>query len=188
MVVRFTERLVIKASFTSDDVDFVSMQRGWVLEGHRLPDGEAFVDIWKTLDGKTEIRQVDAQFIGTRYFTLRGFGSAEVARHLRQDCDLWTTGEALGELRKARSRNETLRLVYAAAVSAAEEDGAQVAQEFRAVVQNPDAGIRQSVIIATGFFPHPDLVELVRALGDSDPVDHVRRNAQLLLTGLSESG
>jgi hypothetical protein len=78
------ERLVIKPGFTSDDVDFVSTQRGWILQRHRIPEGGAYVDTWVTPDGKTEIPQVDDQPIGTRYFTLRGPGTAEVARHIRQ--------------------------------------------------------------------------------------------------------
>ncbi|MGK5671850.1 hypothetical protein ACSNOB_03255 [Micromonospora sp. URMC 106] len=54
----FIERLVIKASFTSDDVDFVSMQRGWILEQAQRREAGAYIDSWVTLDGKTEIHQV----------------------------------------------------------------------------------------------------------------------------------
>ena len=44
----------------------------------------------------------------------------------------------------------------------------------------------RGLIIAAGYFPYAGLVELVTDLRDSDPVDHVRKNAQLLLDGLSE--
>jgi hypothetical protein len=185
-VTNFAERLVIKPGFTSDDVDFVSMQRGWILQRSRIPEGAAYVDTWVTLDRKTEIHQVDDQPIGTRYFTLRGPGSGEVAQHIRQDCDIWPTDAALDELRRAEARDDKLRLVYAAALSASEQEGERVVQEFRNVVRDPDAGVRQAVVIATGYFPHPGLVELVGELRDSDPVDHVRRNAAILLDGLSE--
>ncbi|MER6145732.1 HEAT repeat domain-containing protein [Streptomyces sparsogenes] len=182
-----SERLVIKPGFTSDDVDFVSMQWGWILQRHRIPEGGAYVDTWVTLDRKTEIHQVDDQPIGTRYFTLRGPGTAEVARHIRQDCDLWLIDEALDALRTADTRDEKLRLVYAAALSASEQDAEErVVPEFRNVMRDPDAGVRQSVVIATGYLPHPGLVELVRELRDRDPVEHVRRNAAILLDGLSE--
>ena len=48
-----------------------------------------FVDGWVTLDGETEIHQVDDVPIGTRYLTVRGSGSTEVAQQIRKDCDLW---------------------------------------------------------------------------------------------------
>ncbi|MGW8887829.1 HEAT repeat domain-containing protein [Streptomyces sp. NPDC055749] len=182
----FIERLVIKASFTSDDVDFVSMQRGWILKQAQKPESGAFIDVWVTLDRKTEIHQVDDRPIGTRYFTLRGPGSGEVSQHIREDCELWSTQEALSELRGVSARSDKLVCVYAAALAAGEEDGEQVTQEFRNVTRDPDAGIRQSVILAAGYFPYPGLVDLVRELRDSDPVEHVRRNAQLLLDGLSQ--
>jgi HEAT repeat protein len=95
--------------------------------------------------------------------------------------------EALNALRTADTRDEKLRLVHAAALSASEQDTEEgVVQEFRNVMRDPDAGVRQSVVIAMGYFPHPGLVELVRELRDRDPVEHVRRNAAILLDGLAE--
>jgi hypothetical protein len=47
-----------------------------------------------------------------------------------------------------------------------------------------DPGVRQAVVVATGYLPWPDLVELVRELAEQDPVDHVRHNAGILLEGL----
>ncbi|GAB2842248.1 HEAT repeat domain-containing protein [Lentzea nigeriaca] len=179
----FSSRFVLKSGFTSDDVDFVAMRRGWILTHHQKPEAGAFVDIFVTLDRKTEIHQVDDRPIGTRYLTVRGPGSAEVTAHVRHDCELWSTPEALRELDRASTTNDKLICVYAAALSAADEDGDQLAQAFRRVAGDPDAGVRQSVVIATGYFPHPGLLDLVRQLRDSDPAGHVRRNAALLLEG-----
>lgn len=176
----FVERLVLKSTFTSDDVDFVSMQRGWVLHQHRLPEAGAFVDGWLTLDGETEIHQVDDVPIGMRYLTVRG-SSTEVAQHIRQDCDLWSTAEALAALSTASTRDDLLPAVYAAALSATEQDAQEVADAFRTVANHADADVRQSVVIAAGYFSHPALVALVRELRDSDPADHIRHNAQHLL-------
>ena len=162
------------------------MQRGWILKQVHKPEAGAYVDVWLTLDRKTEIHQVDDQPIGTRYFRLRGPGSEEVALHIQDDCELWSTPEALSKLRGASIRNEKLICIYAAALAANEEDGEQVTQEFRNVARDPDAGVRQSLIIATGYFPYSGLVELVRDLCDSDPADHVRKNARLLLDGLDQ--
>ncbi|WTX01022.1 hypothetical protein OG216_47240 (plasmid) [Streptomycetaceae bacterium NBC_01309] len=67
----FVKRIVIKSSFTSDDVDFVSMQRGWILKHHQKQEAGAHIDVWVTLDRKTEIHQVDDRSIGIRCFTLR---------------------------------------------------------------------------------------------------------------------
>jgi len=144
----------------------------------------AYIDAWVTLDRKTEIHQVDDRPIGTRYFRLRGPSSGEVAQHIQDDCELWSTPEALSELYGASTRKEKLIRIYAAALAADEEDGEQVTQEFRRVARDPDAGVRQASIIATGCFPYSGLVELVRDLYGGDPVDHVKKNAQLLLDGL----
>ena len=171
----FVERLVLKSTFTSDDLDFVSMQRGWVLHQHRLPEASAFVDGWLTLDGETEIHQVDDAPIGMRYLTVRGSGSTEVAQHIRQDCDLWSTAEALAALSTASTRDDLLPAVYAAALSATEQDGEDVVRTFRTVANHSDADVRQSVVIAAGYFPHPALVELVHELRDSDQADHIRQ-------------
>jgi hypothetical protein len=61
----------------------------------------------------------------------------------------------------------------------------QVAEAFQKVARDTDAGVRQSVIIATGYFPHRGLIDFVRQLRDSDPVGHVRKNAEILLSGHS---
>lgn len=180
----FVERLVLKSTFTSDDVDFVSMRRGWVLRQHRLPEGGAFVDGWLTLDGETEIHQVDDVPIGMRYLTVRGSGSTEVTQHIRKDCDLWSTTEALAELSTASTREALLPAIYAAALSATDQDAQEAADAFRTAANHPDAEVRQSVVIATGYFSHPPLIDLVRELRDSDPSDHIRHNAQHLLEAL----
>jgi hypothetical protein len=110
-----------------------------------------------------------------------------VARHIRQDCDLWLPDEALDALRTADTRDEKLRLVHAAALSASEQDAEEgVVQEFRNVMRDPDAGVRQPWSSPRVTFPTPVWVELVRELRDRDPVEHVRRNAAILLDGLSE--
>ncbi|HUR09599.1 MAG TPA: HEAT repeat domain-containing protein [Nonomuraea sp.] len=180
----FGERLVIKANFTSDDVDFVSMQRGWILKQAQKHEAGAYIDSWVTLDRETEIHQIDDRPIATRYFTLRGPGSAEVARHIREDCELWSAPEALKALNEASARGEKLALVYAVALAATEEHGERVTRAFQNIACDPDATVRQSVIVAAGYFPYPGLVDLVRQLRDGDPVDHVRKNAEILLNGL----
>ncbi|PUB19865.1 hypothetical protein C8K30_11934 [Promicromonospora sp. AC04] len=182
----FVKRFVLKSGFTSDDVDFVSMQRGWILKQVQKHEAGAYIDVWVTLDRKTEIHQVDDRPIGTRYLRVHGPGSNDVAQHIREDCELWSTPEALTELRGTSVGNEKLICIYAAALAADEADGEQVTQEFRNVAGDPDTGVRQSLIIATGYFPYAGLIELVTDLRDSDPVDHVRKNAQLLLDGLSQ--
>jgi hypothetical protein len=183
-VTDFVERFVLKHTFTSDDVDFVSMQRGWILVKAQLQEGEAYVDGWVTLDRQTEIHQVDDRPIGTRYLTVRGPGSADLAHHIRQACDLWTTPEVLASLSRASTRDATLTAVYAAVLSATEQDAPEVVREFRPLAAHPDPGIRQSLIIAAGYFPTPDLLALVQPFRHTDPVAHIRTNATLLLEAL----
>ncbi|MBB4937894.1 HEAT repeat protein [Streptosporangium album] len=91
----------------------------------------------------------------------------------------------MNALNGASARNEKLALVYAVALAATEQHGEPVTQAFQNVARDPDPAVRQSVIVATGYFPYPGLVDLVRQLRDSDPVDHVRKNAEILLNGLS---
>lgn len=61
----------------------------------------------------------------------------------------------------------------------------EITTEFEALSPHADPGIRQSLVIAAGYFPAPGLVRLVQVLGDTDPIDHVRTNAALLVAGLS---
>jgi hypothetical protein len=190
----FIERFVLRGTFTSDDVDFVSVQRGWILRRHQMPEGGAYIDGWVTLDRQTEIHQVDVRPIATRPRRTRSRQRRGHTAH-PPNCDLWSTteppGHALsrhphrpvggehpsrglgGELAdRATCRRVRRRVVC---------DAAEVARAFRTIASHPDAGVRQSVIIATGYFPHTTPISLIRGLRDEDPADHVRTNAQHLL-------
>ena len=75
--------------------------------------------------------------------------------------------------------------MYAAVLSATEQDAGDVARAFRNVANHSDVGVRQSVIIAAGYFSHPALIDLVRELRDSDPADDIRDTAQRLLDAVA---
>ncbi|MEV0704650.1 hypothetical protein AB0I53_42960 [Saccharopolyspora sp. NPDC050389] len=57
-------------------------------------------------------------------------------------------------------------------------------ERFRALAADTGPGVRQSVVVATGYRPWLELVEIVRRLSATDDVEHVRENARLLLEGL----
>ncbi|MGY0059855.1 HEAT repeat domain-containing protein [Streptomyces sp. LZ34] len=116
-----------------------------------------------------------------RYVTVEGEGSEAVAEQVRENCDLWSWQEAQAALRAATGRSDTLVALYAAALTAPETQRRSLVEDFRAITRDPDPGLRQAVIIATGYLPWPGLVELVEELRDNDPERHVRENARLLL-------
>ncbi|TJZ57140.1 hypothetical protein FCH28_06685 [Streptomyces piniterrae] len=192
MSVNIKERLVLKPTVTDSDIRKMALDGGWDLYDIGDTSSGVYVDVW--FSGTVEIRYVEDEFVGQRYFTLWGDGSGDgdgagagnVKRDIQDGLDLWSVGEALAALRRAVDREEKLLAIYAAALSATGEPDQRLIDAFRAIArEEEDAGIRQAIVIATGYLPWPGLVELVEGLRDSDPVDHVRRNAQILLDGLS---
>ncbi|MGW7681361.1 hypothetical protein ACWGID_11505 [Kribbella sp. NPDC054772] len=182
----FDERLVLRESFTSDDMDFVSMQRGWVLRQARMPEAGAFVDVWVTLDGRAEIHLVDDEPIGVRYVTVRGPGSSEVSDQVRSDCALWTTTEALQALTAASDSPGTITAGYVAALSATPDEADAVAQALLPLAEHPDPAVRRAFVVAAAYFSHPTLVERISRLASSESADQVRTDAQLVLEGLAQ--
>jgi hypothetical protein len=156
----------------------------WDLRGMGNRKAEIYVDKWVTFDGRTEIHYVEDSLTGLPFVTFRGAGSSEAAELIRTGCDVWGFSEALAAIGTAATRDDRLTAVYAAAFTAPGRQVDSAVEVFRSVSRDPDPGIRQSVIVATGYLPWPGLVELVRDLGDADPVDHVRHNARVLLDGL----
>ncbi|MEV0375438.1 hypothetical protein AB0I10_37725 [Streptomyces sp. NPDC050636] len=186
MTVHIKERLVLKQSVTESDIRKVAWDGGWDLYDIGDTSSGVYVDVW--FSGSIEIRYVEDEFIGQRYFTL--WGDEDEARHVKRDIQgnlaLWSAEEGLAAVHQACGRHEKLVALYAAALSATGEPDARLIDTFRAISrEEEDAAVRQAIVIATGYLPWPGLVEVVEGLRDSDPVDHVRHNAQILLDGLS---
>jgi hypothetical protein len=188
LVAEFKERFVLKPDYALSELRRVAWDLDWDIVDFRREEAGAFVDIWTTYDKRTEVHYVDDQPIGMRYLTLRGEGSGETAEQIREKCDLWALSEARQALRVATDRNDKLVALYAAALTAPDAQDDSLVGDFRAVIHDPDAGVRQAVLIATGYLPWPGLVELVAQLRDNDPVEQVRENAGILLDGLREHG
>ncbi|WP_253777535.1 HEAT repeat domain-containing protein [Goodfellowiella coeruleoviolacea] len=146
---------------------------------------DPYVDVWLAENGSVEIRYVEDGVVGLSYVTLHGDEVRPVRQQVESMCELWSSGEALAELRTATDRNDRLRALYAAALSASGAPDPSLVDAFRTIARHDgDPGVRQAVVVATGYLPWPELVELVRELGEHDPVDHVRHNASVLLDGL----
>jgi hypothetical protein len=177
-------RFVLKREFSRSDVKFVAWERNWRLVDLEREENGCYVDIWTTQDTQTEIHLVDDRPIATHYLTVWGGDVGAVEREIREDCKLWSLREALESLRWASDRNKKLISVYAAALAAPFEKNEELVEAFRVVAHDDDAGVRQSVVIATGYLPIPGLVEIVRELSESDPVAQVRENAGTLLEGI----
>ncbi|MFF2955040.1 HEAT repeat domain-containing protein [Kitasatospora sp. NPDC057965] len=189
-------RLVLRPEFGEHDFKLVVWDLFWdLLDLGRQEDG-AVVDSWLTPDGGAEVHYVDDRITGMRYVTIRGDGAAGAEAELRPRCRVWTLDEALSALREASDRNEQTegtdrndRLValYAAALTAEGPEDRSLVEAFAAAARDGDPGIRQAVVVATGYLPWPGLVALVKELSRTDPVDHVRHNARVLLEGLART-
>ena len=88
----------------------------------------------------------------------------------------------------ADDRDATLKAVYATAYTAPPAPVDSAVQAFESLSRSSDTGLRQAVVVATGYLPWPPLVEIVRRLAKTDPVDHVRHNARVLLDGIDIHG
>lgn len=178
------ERFVLKDSCTSGAFKRLTWGFDWDLVDLGRVDAGARIDVWETEDEKTEIHLVTDEPIGLRYIVLHGQRQERVIHQITENCALWSYEEAVAALRGAASRNETLTGVYTVALTAPEDEDENVLDDFRKVGQDPDPGVRQSLVTAAGYLPWRGLVELVADLHAHDPVGFVRDNAGILLEGM----
>ncbi|MER7077816.1 hypothetical protein SAMN02982929_02834 [Saccharopolyspora kobensis] len=177
-------QLVLKPENAEGQVVKVAMEQDWELRvmGNRKAD--VFINVFLT-DDEAEVRYTEDPLTGIPFVTIRGAGCAEIAELFRPACVLREFPEALALLQRETDRDQQLLAIGAAANTAPEQPVAELVEAFRALAANPDPGIRQAVVIATGCRPWPELVEIVRGLSERDEVEHVRANARLLLEGLA---
>lgn len=180
----FDIRLTLKQPKAEPSVIKVATLNKWDLRVMGNRKAEVYLDKWVTPNNKTEIHYVEDPLTGLPFVTFRGDGSAEAAAIVQESCNVWEFPEALAAIDHAATRDDRLTAVYATAFTAPKRQIDSVVEVFRALTEDPDPGIRQSVIVATGYLPWPGLVDLVQHLADTDPVDHVRHNARVLLEGL----
>ncbi|GGN64281.1 hypothetical protein GCM10010112_24330 [Actinoplanes lobatus] len=166
------------------EVDQISFDDGWDMLQVEDPASDTFVNVWATADGSVEIHLVKDPMVGLDYLTLYGDDVADVQLDIEERSSFWSTGEALREIGRATDRDDRLRAVYTAALSATDAESDAVAEAFRTVSRDDDPGIRLSVVVATGYLQTPGLVEIVAGLAADDPHDTVRENARILLEGI----
>lgn len=184
----FEQRLVLKADYMLSELRMVAWELDWDIVDFRREEAGSFVDIWTTYDKRAEVHYVDDQPIGMRYIIVRGEGRADVAAQIREKCDLWSFSEAVAALRIANNRQDRLISLYAAVLAASETQDDSLVGRCREVMRDPDVGVRQALIIATGYLPWPGLIAVVEGLRDGDPERQVRGNAQILLDALGQQG
>lgn len=184
----FKERLVLKQQpLDRTVVSQVAWDLDWDLVDVGRVNEDPYVDVWRVEDESVEIHYVEDGMVGLSYVTLYGNDVGPVREQVSAKCELWSSKDALEALRTAMDRNDRLRALYAAALSASGAPNPLLIDAFSSVAQHDeDPGMRQAVVLATGYLPWPELVELVRKLSENDPVDHVRHNAQVLLEGLQQ--
>jgi hypothetical protein len=186
-VAEFTGRLVLRPSFTEEDVDEMAWDLNWDLVHHKKPEGDSEVDIWLTKNKEVEIHLIDDRLVGLRYFTLRGDKGEEVASQIAEEGELWAKADALAEIRAASGKRDKLMATYAAVLAAGGQDE-DVVDALRSVMRDSDPGIRQSVIVAAAYVQWPGLLELVQEMSQHEAVDTVRENARILLEGIRGGG
>ncbi|MFF0339167.1 hypothetical protein [Kribbella sp. NPDC004875] len=120
-----------------------------------MPEAVAFIDVWLTLDGRVEIHFVDDEPIGMRDVTVRGPAVCELTDHLRTDCPLWSTAEALQALTPAPDAHGSITAGYVAALSATPDEADEVAQAPLPMADHPDPALRRAFVVATAHFSHP---------------------------------
>ncbi|MEN3614236.1 hypothetical protein [Plantactinospora sp. ZYX-F-223] len=180
-------RLTLKREKAESSVVSTAMSNRWMMHTMGIRNADVFINGWSTPQG-VDVRYVEDPLTGIAFVTLRGARSHEVAELLRRRCELWDFTEALGTLRQLKpgnkSRDSRLTAAYAAAYTAPDEPVPAMVEMFGTLAADRDPGIRQAVIVATGYKPWPALVRLVEHLAKQDPIDHVRHNATVLLEGL----
>ncbi|MFJ7946230.1 HEAT repeat domain-containing protein [Streptomyces sp. NPDC096354] len=184
----FDIRLTLKHMKAEPSVIRVAEMNDWDLRIMGNRKAQVYLDKWVTPDGRAEIHYVEDPLTGIPFVTFRGEGAGEAAQLVEAGCQLWDFREALDMINAAQSRDDRLTAIYAAAFTAPERPVDSLVEVFRSLAADPDPGIRQSVVVATGYVPWPALVELVQRLAETDQVHHVRHNAQVLLEGLNLHG
>lgn len=181
----FKERLVLKQQpLTRTVLSDVVWEYDWDLEGAGRIGDDPYVDYWQTADGSVEIHYVEDGMVGLSYVTLYGDDVSIARSQVESLCALWSPPEALAAERATTDRDR-LRAIYAAALSASAPPDRELIDAFKALARtDDDPGIRQAVVVATGYLPWPELVELVEELSRDDPTEHVRNNAAIMLEGI----
>lgn len=181
-------RLILKGDADETNVFQVARSRRWSLYDIGNRNSDIYMNIWFSKDGEVEIRYVEDPLTGLNFVTLRGEGSERVEQDIRSSLPTWEYREAVEVLREAEEKDHLLRAAYSAALTAPLEEDERLVEEMKKMSRSADGGIRQAVVVATGYCPWRTLVEIVEELRESDPVAHVRENARLLLEGLGRNG
>ncbi|MFF8958233.1 HEAT repeat domain-containing protein [Streptomyces sp. NPDC014894] len=178
------QRIVLHRQVTPDDIQDVAWDLDWNAIEVGIRDSGSLVDVWRTNDGETDIRFVQDFPIGTCYLLVSGRGVESVTENIRSRAFTWTFTEALSFTRRAAGRDDTLAGIYAVALSADSTDRDAAVELLHSMTRSPDPGIRQAVVIATGYLGWPELIDLVEEIHRTDAVYEVRANAGVLLDGL----
>ncbi|MDQ0759473.1 HEAT repeat domain-containing protein [Streptomyces canus] len=182
------QRIVLAPGVTSDDIQ----RFAWDLDWNAVDAGDlaadVVVDVWTTVDGRTEIRSVEDRPIALFYFTVHGDNRDRVIGEIEEACPVWHFEDAVAAMGRASSRDEKLVAVYAAALSATSDDRQEEISLLRSLAQDSDPALRQAVLVATGYLGWPELISLVEEIGQNDPEEFIRHNSAILLEGFHRFG
>lgn len=179
-------RLVLKGKAGHRHYTELAWHAGWNLVDveHDTP---SFIEKWHIPDKDVEAHFVRDAMVGLEYVNLHG-DDRSTENTIRENCELWNPAEALASIESARDHNSKLRGIYAAALSSGPREEQALVDKYRSIATHEeDSGIRQAVIVSTGYLPWKSLINLVTEMRERDPAEHIRNNAQVMLDGLRKS-
>ncbi|GGW64505.1 hypothetical protein AB0E64_25355 [Streptomyces caelestis] len=177
-------RLVLRGSDGHRSLTELAWREEWDLTEIRHTE-PPFVEVWDVPGRDAEVHFVRDEMVGLEYVVFHGADVAPEVQQVRDFCPLWTQSDAIDALGKVKDRDGKLRAIYAAALAATGPEDDRLITLFRSIAVNEqDSGVRQAVIVSTGYLPWDGLIQLVSEMRVNDPESRVRNNAQVMLEGL----
>ncbi|MDA0182772.1 hypothetical protein OJ997_20840 [Solirubrobacter phytolaccae] len=176
-------RVALSPDVTRDDVETAA----WVMDffiDHRT-DGDKDTpreDVWRTIDEKTWLHEVEDPVTGLRFLVVRGEDRDKHVRRIRKELDTVTHTEALKALKAASSRDDKLEALYQTGIAAPEEPNQRVVSALtKALEGEDDYHLRQAALIAIAYTSWPDFKAAVKTAAEDDESEAVRSTAHGML-------
>ena len=178
--------MALSPDVTRDDVETAAWDLN-LFVSHRVPAtaDQPREDVWRTIDERTWLHEIEDHITGLRYLVVRGADVDRYVRKIRQQLPTVTHTDALRALTAAATPDAKLLALYQLGVAAPPRaNRLVVAALTRALGEEPDDGLRQAAVIAIAYTGWPEFADVVRRAAETDPSERVRSTARGLLTQL----
>jgi hypothetical protein len=178
-------RIALKPSVQLPRIRVFAWDRNWDITGATREDESPTRFSWETIDGETDIVYLEDPYIGINYVAITGNTVVPVAEDIRSAFDCWTFEEVVSQATGSADRDAKIRGIYIGALIASRSERDRLVSTFQQLAGDLDADIRHALLVGIGYVgPDARLRHIAEELRDNDPVDEVRRDAELLLEGL----